>query len=495
MHILVTGGSGVAGTATVGELLARGHRVRLLSRNAESDARRWKGVDAFEADVRDPESLIGAADGCDVVLHIAGIAIDDEELIEALNVGGTRNIVAAALQAGVSRFVFLSSLGADTGSSEYHRTKRAAEEIVKASSLQWTIVRPGNIYGPGDEVISLLLKMVRLLPAMPMIGDGQQPFQPLWHEDLAKALAATIARDDLGGRTLELGGKEITSTRDLIDRISRITGHDPMRVPVPAVAAAAAAVVSGAAGVNVPVDRTKLTMLLEHNVIDGENALTEVLHLAPTRLDDGLRMLAESLPEQLPDEGVGSLHHKRFFADIEGPKITTSSLLRLFREKGLTLMPVEFESETNKTQEIAVGETITGKLPLRGTFQVRVETVKPSIVLATLEGHPFSGFVEVSTMENANAVRFTIDVYARASNILDFVAMNTIGGPMQAANWKKTVQSVIDESGGTSNKGVRTESALLDEEQAKTVTQRIRKLVQQRQRQESASPAEQSPQR
>jgi uncharacterized protein YbjT (DUF2867 family) len=495
MHILVTGGSGVIGTAAVEELLRRGHRVRLLSRHGEEDAKRWKGVGAFTADISDASTLEGAADGCFAVLHIAGVAVDDEETLMKVNVSGTRNIVAEAVRAGARRFIYLSSLGNDSGSSTYHQSKRDAEAIVKGSELRWTIVRPGNVYGPGDEVVSLILKLMRTVPALPVIEDGEQPFQPIWHEDLARALAETIARDDLDEQTLEVAGSEITSTRDVIERLTRITGHDPLRVPVPEAAVAAVTAIGQAAGVTMPVNNTKLIMLREHNVIAGSNALIDVLHIEPTPLDEGLRMLTQTLPEQLPDEGVGALQHKRFFADIEGPRVSAMTVMRLFRDEGLSLMPVEFGSEVGASQRMVLGATLTGKLPLRGTFQVRVELATPArVVLATLEGHPFAGFIDFSAEDRGTAVRFAIDVYARASNILDFVAMKTIGAPMQSANWKRTVEGIIERSGGTAPAGVQTESESLDAHDAERVTNKIRALVQKRQRDESASPAEQSPQ-
>src|SRR5262245_6581810 len=114
MQILVTGGSGVVGVGTVTELVRRGHKVRLLARHARDDARQWpRGVTPHEGDVTDPASIAGAADGCDAVLHVAGIVDESppDVTFEHVNVGGTRNMLAEAQRAGVRRFVYLSSLG------------------------------------------------------------------------------------------------------------------------------------------------------------------------------------------------------------------------------------------------------------------------------------------------------------------------------------------------------------------------------------------------
>jgi NADH dehydrogenase len=221
MRVLVTGGSGVVGRPTVERLVELGHTVRLLSRHADRDARDWKeGVEGRVADVGDAASLAGAADGCDAVLHLAGIIAEDPPAVtfQKVHVDGTRHLVAESERAGVKRFVYVSSLGAHRGSSDYHRSKRAAEEVVRRFAGQWLVLRPGNVYGPGDEVISLLLKMLRAAPTVPVIGDGDQPFQPIWAGDLAGALARAVEEDAPAGETLELAGPEVTTTNQVLDR-------------------------------------------------------------------------------------------------------------------------------------------------------------------------------------------------------------------------------------------------------------------------------------
>lgn len=483
MKILVTGGTGVIGEGVIPELLSRGHAVRLLSRHAKDDARQWNGVDPFVGDVADASSVTGACDGCDVVLHIAGIASEDppETTFEKVNVGGTRNVIAEATRAQVKRFVFVSSLGADTGSSPYHQSKREAEQLVQQSALDWTIVRPGNVYGPGDEVISLILKMVRTLPAVPVIDAGDQKFQPLWHEDLAKVLAAAAERVDLSGKILEAAGPDITSTNDLLRRFAEITDRSPVRIPVPAMFAQLAARLTPS---DVPLDENKLTMLAETNVVRGENAV-ELLGIEGTPLHRGLRMLADALPEAMPEDGVGSLEHKRFRADIRGSRHSAVALMTLFRERVNEFMPIEFVAEPGAPNRIEQGATLTGALPLRGNFQVRVQVAEPThVVLATIEGHPLSGIVEFTSAETADGVAFAVDVYARASNFLDWVAARTVGAPAQNANWRTVVQRIIDASGGTSD-GVHEEKEKLSDEDASAVEKKVRGIVQGRKRDET----------
>lgn len=484
MRILVTGGTGVIGEGVIPELITRGHHVRLLSRHAEDDAKQWPGVEPVRGDIGNPQSIRGAADDVDVVIHIAGIVTENppETTFERINVGGTRNMLDEAKRANVKRFVFVSSLGADVGQSDYHQSKRKAEELVRASDVPWTIVRPGNVYGPGDEVISTILKMVRTLPAIPVIDDGKQEFQPIWHEDLAKILATIVERDDLAGETLEAAGPDITNIRELVAKFSEITGRSPVAIPVPMPLAQWTTRLTSLLA-DIPVDDNKLTMLEEKNILRNRDA-AQILGITTTPLDEGLRKLADALNELRPDDGVGALQHKTFYADIRGSRHTPASLMTHFREHVNDFMPIEFVAEPGAPDRIEKGATMTGALPLRGNFQVRVEVSEPAhIVFATIEGHPLAGIVEFRTSKSDGALRFAIDTWTRAANLLDWLAVRTVGAPAQDANWRAVVQRIVDASGGTSD-GVQQEKETLSDEDAKRVDERVRNMVQERKREE-----------
>ena len=336
MQILVTGGTGVIGASTVAALLERGHRVLLLFRHAERDALVWpKGVTAIEGDVADAASVFGTAEGCDVVVHL--VAVVDEAppdvTFQRVNVDGTRNIVAEAERAGVRRIVYVSSLGCERGTSPYHQSKVAGEEIVRGFSREWIVVRPGAVYGPGDEHLSVLLRMVRTLPAVPIIGDGNQSIQPLWHEDAAAAIAIAVERDDLNGGVYDLAGDEITSQRDLVDRFRRLTNRTSLDIPVPQLLAKFGIRAAGAVGVDFGFSDSQLQMLIEGSALppDANNALTRVFGITPLSLDEGLRLLADAQPEQLPDDGIGPLTRKRFWVDIADSRFDADRLMDYVR--------------------------------------------------------------------------------------------------------------------------------------------------------------------
>ena len=495
MKILLTGGTGVIGEGLIPALLEAGHTVRLLSRGADGDAREWpRGeVEPFAADVTDAKSLRGAALDCAAVVHVTGIVEESPPHLtfERVNVKGTKNVLAEAARARVKRFLYVSSLGADRGRSAYHRSKFKAEEAVRASETDWLILRPGNVYGPGDEVISTLLKLVRTLPAVPVVDAGDQQFQPVWYEDLGRAIARALAKPRLKHRTLELAGTEITDTNDVIDRLAAITGRSVARVPVPSALAslgvrlAELANLGELAGLKIPLNDSKLSMLLEENVVEPAraNALTRTLGVEPTPLGEGLKRLADLLPEQLPEDGVGQMERKEFRADIVGGSYTAAGLLEAFRERCAEIMPLEFDAEPGTPRIVEEGVTLTLSVPGRGNLQVRVLEVAPRrITFSTVEGHMLAGAVRFKTARLKEGVRFAVEINARAANRLDMLMMNTVGGPLQKSNWEQVVRRVVELSGGEAPDGVQSDSARLDEEEAEQVERQLGELVTRRKR-------------
>ncbi len=486
MKILVTGGTGVVGTGTVTELLRRGHTVVLVSRHAADDARQWpSGVIARECDVTDAARLRGAAEGCDAVLHMAGIVEEapPEITFDKINVQGTKHMLAEAARAGVKRFVYVSSLGAESGASGYHRSKRDAEAIVRGFGGAWTICRPGNVYGPGDEQISMLLRMVRgASPIVPKIGDGEQPFQPIWWEDAAFALAEVVERDDLANQELDLAGAETTSQNDLLERFNVITGRDVRAIGLPETVASIGAKAISLIGWDVGFSEDQLQMLREGNVIapGATNALTETLGIEPTTLDAGLRALCDQQPEQLSDDGVGALKRKRYWADIISGGITPESLFKEFLSHFNDATPVfvEVGAEPSSRDEITEGETLTLSLPMRGHVQVRVTGLEERrVTLITLAGHPLAGAVRFLSEQRGDAVRFQVEVYDRAANIIDLIAMRTLGDRLQSHTWSKVVENMVERSGGVARAGVEHESETLDEEEAALIGKWLQELV------------------
>ena len=198
--IALTGATGFVGSAAINAALAQGYHVRALTRR-EQPAR--DGVSWVMGELTDPASLERLVQGSDAILHIAGVVnAPDAAGFELGNVTGTLNLVHAAVRAGVRRFVLVSSLSArEPDLSDYGASKARGETVVKASSLDWTIVRPPAIYGPRDKEMFELFRSARW-GIVPIPKDGRSSL--IHVQDLADLLVALLPADDrTSGRTYE----------------------------------------------------------------------------------------------------------------------------------------------------------------------------------------------------------------------------------------------------------------------------------------------------
>jgi NADH dehydrogenase len=455
MKVLVTGGTGVVGQSAVTALLKRGHTVRLLSRGAAEDVKAWPGgVEAWPGDITSPASVEGSAEGCQAVLHLVAIVDEKppETTFERVNIEGTRVMMAEATRAGCQRIVYVSSLGAERGASAYHKSKAMGESLAKAFSGEWVIIRPGAVYGPGDEHLSLLLRMVRTLPFVPSIGDGKQRFQPIWHEDLAAGLAIAVDHPSIAGRVLEVGGHEVITQRALIERMQTLTGRKAPSLPIPEFLASAGLRALNAAGLGAPVSESQLEMLQEENVIaEGKpNALVQDLGVTPTPLAEGLRRFVDEQELQLPEEGVGTLQQKIFAVDVRPSRYDAPRLFEYFRSHLLDLMPslVDSNPERSNPSSITEGATLTLALPVRGHIQVRaVEVGNSRITLMTLAGHPLAGAVRFAVLPIDGGVHFEVQVFDRPANVVDWMLMRPIGDRLQDQTWRQLAMTVAKVAG------------------------------------------------
>jgi hypothetical protein len=324
-----------------------------------------------------------------------------------------------------------------------------------------------------------------------VIGTGEDRFQPIWVEDLAAVLSQCVHRTDLHGRVLEIAGEEKTCLNDLLDRMAEITGRTPARIPIPAFLASAGATVAGLLGAKLPINESQLMMLSEGNVIEtpGANALISVFHIKPTSLDSGLRKLADALPEQTPDKGVGMLKRKRFWMDIAGSSLAPEELFSRFRLRFGELTPfVNVHAEPGTPAILGKGTTLTMALPGRGNVQVRVEQLMPkSATLVTLVGHPLAGAIHFLADRQGDLVRFEVQVYDRPANLADWLMMRAVGDGVQERTWQSLVQAMVMESGGATTTAIQQEETVLDEDTAERVEEWVKELVVERKRAEHAS--------
>jgi uncharacterized protein YbjT (DUF2867 family) len=291
--ILVTGGSGFVGGHVVHELRGRDLPVRCLVRDPRkaSKLEAW-GCELVRGDMTDAASLRSAVQGVETVVHLVAIRQGRERDFERIMVDGTRDLLAAAKDAGVARFVHMSALGTSEQTQDlvpYYRAKWAAEELVRGSGVPYVIFRPSFVFGPDGGILPTFAKLARLAPVTPIVGSGRQRIQPIWAGDVATYFADAVQRDDVAGRLFELGGPDAVTWDEFWQRLKRALGLRRPSIHVPIGLMRANALVAERLPGNVPLTRDLLKML-EHgdNVVSSDDAVrTFQLSLLP--LDDQLR--------------------------------------------------------------------------------------------------------------------------------------------------------------------------------------------------------------
>lgn len=500
VRILVTGGTGLVGRAAVEALRERGHLVRVLARHRPgSRLEAIEGVEYREGDLCDAPSVRGACDDCEVVVHAAAVvsAPGGDEAVTRINVGGTRHLLAEALRAGVRRIVHVSSLGAERGATAYHRTKRESEVLVRQGAHEWIVLRPGNVYGPGESHIARFMHAMRTWPVVPVPGDPDQRFQPIWVEDLAACIAHAVERPELTGRTYELVGPESVSTRELHDWIGAIVGRRPPLVRVPVALIGVGAPMLEAVGIPVPISRDEARMVAEGNLPADphDDTVSRVFGLVPMRLAEGLRRLARATPEQLPGTGVGEVMERRVRVHIVGTAHDAASLLAAVSKRFVQLMPsvtADAGTEPASNTVLRPGAMVSIAMPLRGHTQVRVEaTTDTSITCATLAGHVLAGMVRFRTEDRGDGVLFEVHTVDHAGSRLDRIALALGGLKVKMWTWRRFVKDVVALSGGRAAQGIAQESAPLTPAETAALRRRLEEYARahERARRDQATPA------
>jgi NADH dehydrogenase len=284
--VLVTGASGLVGTHTCHALVSHGWTVRALVRDPERAAKRLDGlpVEIITADIRDRDGLAWAMSGMTAVVHLAAIAIEQRgQSYEEINAAATARLVQAAADTGVRRFIYMSQNGADARSpSRFLRSKGMAEDRVRESSLEWTVLRPSVIVGPEDAFVNVLARLVRLTPVIfPLPGGGEARFQPIAVDDVALTICGALHRLETIRGVYGLGGPAALTLRQMVERI--LVAMDERRTLVGVPVAALRPLVAMAAQLlpNPPVTPSLLELLEVDNTVP-ENALGTVFGVTPT---------------------------------------------------------------------------------------------------------------------------------------------------------------------------------------------------------------------
>ena len=246
MNVFVTGGTGFVGAHLVRALQERGDRVTCLVRRPELAERLgWRDVRLVRGDLDDATALLQGCEGAELVFHVAGRVIAKDAIqFMATNRDGTANVLEAADEHGVSRFVLVSSLAAAGPTvpgqpidesrhpapvTDYGRSKLAAEVLVRAMPFPWTIVRPPVVYGEWDRGTLKVFQLARA-PVAPVFGDGSQELSVIHAADLARALIAAGTSPAAQGRVYFATHPTTTTSRGLLTACAKALGASPPRI-------------------------------------------------------------------------------------------------------------------------------------------------------------------------------------------------------------------------------------------------------------------------
>lgn len=280
--VTVLGGSGFFGKHLAQELLSRGARLRIASRNPERAFRikplgTLGQVQFVRCDVTRPDSLGAALTGADAVVNLVGSFTGN---LDALQGKGAGRIAAAARDAGAAAFVHVSAIGSDAESrTDYARTKAEGEAAVLAAFPKATIVRPSILFGPDDNFVQMFAGLIANFPVLPVFGP-EAKLQPVFVDDAAEAIAHLLADPAAhGGKTYEIAGPEVITMLDLNERIAAAQGRKRLFAPLPDGLAKAIAALPGT-----PISSDQFALLQAGNVAAPKALGLKQLGIAPRPL-------------------------------------------------------------------------------------------------------------------------------------------------------------------------------------------------------------------
>ena len=321
MRIAITGGTGFVGGHLAEALAAAGHEAVVLARGV--DRRPWAhevlqlpGVSFIQVGLGDEAGLTRAFEGCDGVAHCAGINREiGAQTYELIHVQGTSNVVRAAQEAAVPRLAFLSFLRArpECGSA-YHESKWAAEELVRASTCDWTVLKPGMMFGRGDHMLDHLSHALFTFPIF--LGIGRRRVRPLAVGDLVEVLLAALVEGRLGRHTVGLVGPTELGFDDAARLVARLLGtrRPFVRMPI-----AFHYLLAGAVErlMTVPLISLAQVRILEEEVVEAANA-PDIL---PDDLTPRTPFDKEAIRSGLPDTGPFRLEDLRWCSSVGSRRV------------------------------------------------------------------------------------------------------------------------------------------------------------------------------
>jgi NADH dehydrogenase len=272
MKVFLTGATGFVGKHLLERLLVEGHAVRALVREPQKAGSAEDGkAELVAGDVVEGTGLDEGMQGCDAVIHLVGIIVEKgTNTFERVHHLGTRNVVEAAKQTGIKRFVQMSALGARAdGLAAYQTTKWKGEQEVRQSGIPFCILRPPLIFGPGDGFVTQMMATMRSAPFFrPVPGDGTPKFRPIAIEDVTTCFLRALTTEAATDQTIDLGGADELTLNEVLAEIARCANVRKPAVHIPMPLMVAGATVMQKLLKNPPVTVDQLRMLREGSTCD-----------------------------------------------------------------------------------------------------------------------------------------------------------------------------------------------------------------------------------
>jgi NADH dehydrogenase len=239
--ILITGSTGYIGQHLVRRLVAQGEHPRCLVRDPQKAAQLFPGaeLEIARGNTTDAAALAEAVKGIDTIVHAAFITADRKEgpgnHYEETNVRGTAMLIQAAESAGVRRMIEISGLGTKKDKpGSYMQGRYLAEQALKESALDWTIIQPSVLFGKGAPFIKGLSDLIQSSPVVPLIGGGKMMFQPIYVEDVVSVISWVLAHPEQSSKqTFTIGGPDYYSFTQIIDALLRSMHKARLKAPAP----------------------------------------------------------------------------------------------------------------------------------------------------------------------------------------------------------------------------------------------------------------------
>lgn len=244
MIVAITGGTGFLGAHLARTLVANGHYAKVLARginNRDPEIRKTANAAFTPIQYGDEKKLFAAFQGCDAVAHLVGINRETQRGdFQRIHVEATKNVINAALRAGVKKIVYVSYLRARPRAfSAYYKSKWEAEELIRNSGLDYTVLKPGIIYGSGDSMLTSIKRTLDMVPGValfPSVGLLEKKISPIAVEDMVRIMIAALVDNRLSHQTCAVIGPEEITLSKAVKRVSKVMKKPALVLPMPTVA-------------------------------------------------------------------------------------------------------------------------------------------------------------------------------------------------------------------------------------------------------------------